>query len=364
MYESPFHAIDIPVASTSAGTSTHAGEPASTATAASVTATATPMTRSGRTREPSRSGPASDADPQRSSESLSDCEDRGRLAGREAVLVVQEEDDEAHHRHLGDKVEPAPPAGEPEPPVAQRQLDVDLLDVLLRARSQTSAPASAPTSTSRRRRGARRVVSRARAARARHRAADRHGRLADAEREVSLVRREPASDRSAAARLDAAARDPGEPEQDHEPAEARRERRGGQEGGAQAEPGGKVQRSPKRSTAKPHGSSANVSSIHSAASTTPISVRLSPYSSRSAGASTATANATVENDACAVARRPELPSGSSGLPPCGGPSTRCDRRCEVTQGADIAEAMSATEDAVLAPSGAARRHGPSSRRQP
>ena len=25
------------------------------------------------------------------------------------MLVVEEEDDEAHHRHLGDKVEPAPP---------------------------------------------------------------------------------------------------------------------------------------------------------------------------------------------------------------------------------------------------------------
>ena len=65
-------------------------------------------------------------------------------------------------------------------------------------------------------------------------------------------------------------------------------------------PAASVQRSPKRSTAKPHGSSANVSPIHSAARTTPISVRLSPYSSRSAGASTAIANETVENDACAV----------------------------------------------------------------
>ena len=43
-----------------------------------------------------------------------------------------------------------------------------------------------------------------------------------------------------------------------------------------------------------------MSPIHSAARTTPISVRLSPYSSRSAGASTAIANATVENDACAT----------------------------------------------------------------
>ena len=66
-----------------------------------------------------------------------------------------------------------------------------------------------------------------------------------------------------------------------------------------ASPTASVQRSPKRSTAKPHGRSANVSPIHSAASTTPTSVSVSPYSSRSAGARTATANETVENDACA-----------------------------------------------------------------
>ena len=71
----------------------------------------------------------------------------------------------------------------------------------------------------------------------RDRAADRHGRLADAQREAAFADREPAHDRSPAARLDAAARDPGEPEQDDEPAEARRERGGREEGCAQAQPG-------------------------------------------------------------------------------------------------------------------------------
>ena len=61
-----------------------------------------------------------------------------------------------------------------------------------------------------------------------------------------------------------------------------------------------VQRSPQWSTAKPHGSSAIVSPTHSAASTTPIWVRVSSYSSRSAGASTAIANEIDEKDACAT----------------------------------------------------------------
>ena len=137
---------------------------------------------------------------------------------------------------------------------------------------RTSAPASAPRAQSRRRRGARRARCSSRAARAPAIAPpDRHRRLADAERDARR-RREPAHDRSAAARLTLAARDPGEPEQDDEPASSARTR-GGEEGCAQAEPAASVQRSPKRSTAKPHGRSANVSPIHSAARTTPISVR-------------------------------------------------------------------------------------------
>ena len=67
-----------------------------------------------------------------------------------------------------------------------------------------------------------------------------------------------------------------------------------------ASPPATVHRSPKRSTAKPHGSSANVRPIHSAESTIPISVRLRSYWSRSAGASTAIANETVEKLACAA----------------------------------------------------------------
>ena len=55
-----------------------------------------------------------------------------------------------------------------------------------------------------------------------------------------------------------------------------------------------VPRSPKRSAAKPHGRSATVKPTHSAASTTPISVRLSSYRSRNAGASTGTAKAIAE----------------------------------------------------------------------
>ena len=49
------------------------------------------------------------------------------------MLVVQEEHDEAHGRHLRDEVEAAAEAGEPEPPVAQGRLHVRDLDVLLAA---------------------------------------------------------------------------------------------------------------------------------------------------------------------------------------------------------------------------------------
>ena len=94
---------------------------------------------------------------------------------------------------------------------------------------------------------------------------------------------------------------PGEPEEEHEPAEARARTPAAARNAAQtASPAASVQRSPKRSTAKPQGSSASVSPTHSAASTMPIWVRLRSYSSRSAGASTATAKETVENAAWAA----------------------------------------------------------------
>jgi hypothetical protein len=64
-------------------------------------------------------------------------------------------------------------------------------------------------------------------------------------------------------------------------------------------PPASVQRSPQRSTAKPHGSSAKVRPIHSAARATPTSVSVRSYRSRSAGASTATANEMAEKLACA-----------------------------------------------------------------
>ena len=66
-------------------------------------------------------------------ERLADGEHRCSLTGREAVLVVEEEHDESHHRHLGDEIEAAAPAREPEPPVAQGQLDIGRLKVLLGA---------------------------------------------------------------------------------------------------------------------------------------------------------------------------------------------------------------------------------------
>jgi hypothetical protein len=154
-------------------------------------------------------------------------------------LVVQEEHDEAHHRDLRDDVDAAAPAGEPETPVPQRDLDIRRLDVLLGSRAEHERA----DNRARQDTGGDEEETRLRAPELRQHdrrdhAADRDGGLADAEREPALARREPAHDRAAAAGLDAAAGDPGQSEEGDEPAEGGRERSRGKESGAAGQPDG------------------------------------------------------------------------------------------------------------------------------
>ena len=229
----------MPVASTSAGTSNQAEAFERTATAASVTAIVPPIVPERADAGPSTSDQRPTAIRSTAADPLADGEHGRRLPGREPVLVVEEEDDEAHHRHLGDEVETAPPAGEPEAPVAQGELDVGRVQVLLGAGPEHERPgerACEHEAGDEEQAGARRLEQR------QHergdRAPDRHGRRRTPSAKAALAGSEPAHHRPAAARLDAAAGDAGKPEEEHERLEARRVRGRGEEAGADGKAGG------------------------------------------------------------------------------------------------------------------------------
>ena len=183
--------------------------------------------------------PVADTDPEAGGEHLGDREHGGGLAGREVARVDEEEHDEAHERDLGDDVETAGAADDPESSVAERRLDIGDLELVLRTRTQEECTDEGAGQDERReeQEGGTRACEQWNDDRGDH-SSDRHGRLSDAEREPSFVAREPAHDRSAAARLHAAAEDTSEQEQRDERREIGGECRADETCGAPAEPDG------------------------------------------------------------------------------------------------------------------------------
>ena len=143
--------------------------------------------------------PTPDADPEHRRQPLADREHRGRRAVGVAALVVEEEDEEAHHATWATSRARSPRrrarAAGRAPSTRCRPASS-----LALGPAQTSAPATAPSSTSRRGRESPRAARQARQDERRDQPPDRHRRLPDAEREPALGRVEPAHHRAAARR--------------------------------------------------------------------------------------------------------------------------------------------------------------------
>ena len=208
-------------AAASAGTSTPSGASTTAATRAVAAPSARPRPRIGRgaSRAGRKQRPAAMRAP--IPRTLIACKEAGGRAGRDAAVVVQEEDDERGDRDLRREEERGAPGREPHARVAERAGDVGDLRRAGRRRlahegggDERAGDAAAAEHEERRACAA--CVGEPGEARRGRRAADRDRRLADAEREPAFARVEPAHDGAPARGVDTRAERAGEHEHEDE----------------------------------------------------------------------------------------------------------------------------------------------------